>query len=102
MSLAALGFREWFDGLPFGDGSEVCVSCDRPALTETGREIVDAVDGLISVTCHVCLVSRIAADAAPAVSRRRTICSFSGPLSLRWKNMMIRSAPRERLAGAGR
>ena len=35
--------------LPFGDGAEVCAACDRPELTETGRNIVEAFDGLASV-----------------------------------------------------
>ena len=49
MSLDALAFPERFDGLPFGDGAEVRASCDRPELTETGREIVEAFDGLTPV-----------------------------------------------------
>ena len=49
MSLDALAFPEWFDCPRFGDGEGVCGSCDRLELTETGREIVDAFDGLTSV-----------------------------------------------------
>ena len=49
MSLDALAFPEWFDRLPFGDGAEVRNSCDRPELTEKGRMVVEAVDGLTPV-----------------------------------------------------
>ena len=49
MSLDALAFPDRFNSLPFGDGREVRDSCDRPELTEAGREIVDAFDGLTSV-----------------------------------------------------
>ena len=49
MSLDALAFPEWFDRLPFRDGTEVRHSCDRPDLTEIGRDIVEAFDGLTSV-----------------------------------------------------
>lgn len=49
MSLDALAFPKWFDRLPFGASTEVQASCDRPELTETGREIVKAIDGLTSV-----------------------------------------------------
>ena len=49
MSLDALAFPDRFSRLPFGDGTEVRDSCDRPELTEAGREIVDAFDGLTSV-----------------------------------------------------
>ena len=49
MSLDALAFPKWFDHLPFTDGAEVRDSCDRPELTEEGRIIVDAFDGLASV-----------------------------------------------------
>jgi len=49
MSLDALAFPECFDRLPFSDGAEVRNSCDRPELTEKGRRVVDAVDGLTSV-----------------------------------------------------
>lgn len=49
MSLDALAFPEWFDCLPFSDGAEVRNSCDRPELTEKGRIVVEAVDGLTSV-----------------------------------------------------
>ena len=49
MSLDALAFPEWFGRLPFSDGAEVRDSCDRPELTEKGRIVVDAFDGLASV-----------------------------------------------------
>lgn len=49
MSLDALTFPEWFDCLPFADGAEVRASCDREELTDTGRKIRDAFDGLASV-----------------------------------------------------
>ena len=49
MSLDALAFPDRFNRLPFGDGTEVRDSCDRPELTEAGCEIVDAFDGLTSV-----------------------------------------------------
>ena len=49
MSLDALAFPEWFDGVPFADGAEARDSCDTPELTEKGRIIVDAFDGLTSV-----------------------------------------------------
>lgn len=49
MSLDALAFPEWFDRLPFDDGTEVHDSCNWPELTETGREVVEAFDGLTSV-----------------------------------------------------
>ena len=49
MSLDALAFPAWFDRPPFHDGAEVRHACDRPDLTSTGREIVEAFDGLTSV-----------------------------------------------------
>ena len=49
MSLDALAFPEWFDRLPFTNGATVRESCDRPELTEDGRIIVDAFNGLASV-----------------------------------------------------
>lgn len=49
MSLDALAFPEWFDRLPFSDGAEVRNACDRPELTEKGRMVIDAFDGLTSV-----------------------------------------------------
>ena len=49
MSLDVLAFPEWFDRLPFSDGTEAHDSCDRPELTATGREIADAFDGLTPV-----------------------------------------------------
>ena len=52
MSLDALAFPEWFDRLPFSDGEEVRIACNRQQLTDPGREIVDAFDGLRSVLPH--------------------------------------------------
>ena len=52
MSLDALAFPEWFDRLPFSDGEEVRVACHRQKLTDAGREIVGAFDGLRSVLPH--------------------------------------------------
>ena len=49
LSLDALAFPEGFDRLPFSDGAEVRASCDRTGLTETGRKIVEAIDGLTPV-----------------------------------------------------
>lgn len=49
MSLDALVFPEWFDHLPFTNGAKVRDSCDRSELTEEGRIIVDAFNGLASV-----------------------------------------------------
>ena len=46
MSLDVQAFPAWFDRLPFSDGEEVRRACDRQRLTDTGREIVDAFDGL--------------------------------------------------------
>ena len=52
MSLDALAFPEWFDRLPFSDGEEVRIACHRQQLTDPGREIVAAFDGLRSVLPH--------------------------------------------------
>ena len=52
MSLDALAFPAWFDRLPFSDGAEVRIACDRQQLTDPGREIVDAFAGLSSVLPH--------------------------------------------------
>ena len=49
MTLDALAFPESFDRLPFNDGAEVRDACNKPELTETGRMVVDAVNGLTSV-----------------------------------------------------
>lgn len=49
MSLDALAFPEWFDRLPFTRGAKVRDTCDRGELTEEGRTIVDAFDGLAPV-----------------------------------------------------
>ena len=52
MSLDALAFPEWFDRVPFTNGATVRDACDRPELTEDGRIIVDAFNGLASVRFH--------------------------------------------------
>ena len=49
MSLDVRAFPEWFDRLPFSSGAQVSASCDQAELTETGRKIRDAIDGLTSV-----------------------------------------------------
>lgn len=57
MSLNALAFPAWFDRLPFSVGTEVHDSCHRLELTETGREIIEAFDGLTFV-CPDCEETR--------------------------------------------
>ncbi|MCY4584778.1 MAG: hypothetical protein OXB98_01950 [Bryobacterales bacterium] len=49
MSLDVLAFPEWFDGLPFANGEEVRAECSTAELTEAGRKVRDAFDGLASV-----------------------------------------------------
>ncbi len=49
MSLDVLALREWFDSLPFANGEEVRAECDTAKLTEAGRKVRDAFDGLASV-----------------------------------------------------
>ena len=49
LSLDVLAFPEWFDSLPFADGEGVRAACDTAALTEAGRRVRDAFDGLVSV-----------------------------------------------------
>lgn len=49
MSLDVLAFPEWFGSLPFADGEEVRATCDTAVLTEAGRQVRDAFDGLVSV-----------------------------------------------------
>ena len=49
MSLDVLAFPEWFDVLPFSNGTEVSETCNRDHLTEEGQVIRDAFDGLTSV-----------------------------------------------------
>ena len=49
MSLDALAFPEWFDRLPFSNGTELRDCCGGPELTEPGRMVVNAFDGLASV-----------------------------------------------------
>ena len=49
MSLDVLAFPEWFDSLPFANGEEVRAECDTAELTEAGRKVRDAFDGLASV-----------------------------------------------------
>ena len=57
MSLDVLAFPAWFDRLPFSIGTEVHDSCGRLELTETGREIIEAFDGLTSI-CPDCEETR--------------------------------------------
>ena len=49
MSLDMLAFPEWFDSLPFATRGEVRAACDSATLTEAGRLVHDAFDGLTSV-----------------------------------------------------
>ena len=49
MSLDVLEFPEWFHRLPFATGGEVRAACDAATLTEAGRQVRDAFDGLASV-----------------------------------------------------
>ena len=49
MSLDVRGFPEWFDRLPVSSGAQVWARCDQAELTDTGRKIRDAFDGLTSV-----------------------------------------------------
>ncbi|MDE0167623.1 MAG: hypothetical protein OXH92_05620 [Bryobacterales bacterium] len=49
MSLDVLAFPEWFDRLPFASGEEVRAECDTAELTQAGRKVRDAFDGLASV-----------------------------------------------------
>ena len=49
MSLDVLALPEWFDSLPFANGEEVRAECDTAELTEAGRKVRDAFDGLTSV-----------------------------------------------------
>lgn len=49
MSLDALAFPDRFDKLPFANGAEVHEKCDTAELTETGRKICEAFDGLAPV-----------------------------------------------------
>lgn len=49
MSLDVLAFPDWFDRLPFANGEEVRAECDTAELTEAGRKVRDAFDGLASV-----------------------------------------------------
>ena len=48
MSLDVLAFPEGFR-LPFDNGAEVCAACDAGTLTEAGRKVREAFDGLASV-----------------------------------------------------
>ena len=89
MSLDALAFPEWFDRLPFGNGTEVHDSCDRPELTETGREIIEVFDGLTSVYPDREGAQGCAADFCQACPERRSSrfstllpATRSGPASL--------------------
>ena len=49
MSLDVLAFPEWFDRLPFANGEQVRAECGTAKLTEAGRKVRDAFDGLASV-----------------------------------------------------
>ena len=49
MSLDMLAFPDWFDRLPFATGGEVRAACDSATLTEAGRRVRSAFDGLTSV-----------------------------------------------------
>ncbi len=49
ISLDVLVFPEWFDRLPFANGEQVRAECDTAELTEAGRKVRDAFDGLASV-----------------------------------------------------
>ena len=49
ISLDMLAFPEWFDRLPFADGEGVRAACETAVLTEAGRQVRDAFDGLGSV-----------------------------------------------------
>ena len=49
MSLDVLAFPEWFDRLPFANGEQVRSQCGASGLTEAGRKVRDAFDGLASV-----------------------------------------------------
>ena len=52
MSLDLLALPRRFDRLPFSNGEEVRSACNSAHLTDTGREVVDAFDGLSSVQVH--------------------------------------------------
>ena len=54
MSLDVLAFPDWFDRLPDSDGAEVRASCDRTELTDKGRKIREAFEGLTSVDPGSC------------------------------------------------
>ena len=49
MSIDVLAFPEWFKGLPFTNGEDVCVECDTGRLTDAGRMVSNVFDGLASV-----------------------------------------------------
>ena len=49
MSLDVRSFPGWFDRLPFSNGAQVSASCGHVELTDTGRRIRDAFNGLTSV-----------------------------------------------------
>ena len=49
MSLDALAFPEWFDRLPFSNGEEVRAKCGTAEITEAGRKVHDAFNGLAPV-----------------------------------------------------
>ncbi len=49
ISLDVLAFSDWFDSLPFANGEQVRAECGTTELTEAGRKVRDAFDGLASV-----------------------------------------------------
>ena len=49
MSIEVLAFPESFTALPFANGAEVKESCNRIELSDTGRQIRDVFNGLVSV-----------------------------------------------------
>ena len=49
MSLDVLAFPEWFHNVPFADGGEVRAECENAELTEVGRKILAAFNGLASL-----------------------------------------------------
>lgn len=49
LSIEVVAFNESFRILPFATGAEVKESCNRVDLTDTGRQIRDAFDGLVQI-----------------------------------------------------
>ena len=50
MSIDVLAFPEWFDSVPFTNGEDVRVECDTGRLTDAGRMVSNAFDGLASAS----------------------------------------------------